>query len=288
MRSPQPRRARIRALVAAALFGACAPSTSPPAVEPVLDIPRLDGGSAAPTAPAGVRFGRVPPAVGARWKVTVSARSASADPQGGLQRSEYVSSYIVEVLGTNGPAPSRVRLVFEKNVQRLQGRENPTAIDGKTYVVDATPASDGAGGFAVRDGSGAPVTEEEQQRVLDVVPDLGTRTQVDQILPDSAMTIGDARDELAGAILRVIHPRAWTLNKGTAVLARTQAEDAVFALTIDATGSNGIRMVVSGEAKIRLRDARLVEIALDGTYDRAMGPGPDPGTFSLRRTTHDL
>ena len=273
-------------------LAACSPAAGPaPIVEPALEIPRLprlthgDGGSAAPA--GGVRFGRVPPAVGARWKVQVAAKSASADPQGGMQLSEYASSYIVEVLGTNGPAPSRVRLSFERNVQRYQGIDKPTAIDGKTYVLDASVSQDGSGRWAVRDASGGQASEEEAERVRDVFPDLGTRTQIDQILPDAAMAIGESRDDLAGAILRVIHPRAWTLNDGSAVLARTEAEDAVFAITIDATGSNGLRMVVKGEARVRLRDARLVQISADGSYDHVKG-GPDPGTFSLRRTVSDL
>jgi hypothetical protein len=140
----------------------------------------------------------------------------------------------------------------------------------------------------VRDASGATPSAEESERVLDVLPDIGTRTQVDQVLPDAAMAIGEARHELAGAVLRVIHPRAWTLNEGTAVLARTDGEDAVFTLGIDATGSNGLRMVVKGEAKVRLRDAHLTQIALDGSYDLAKGSASDPGTFSLRRTVTDL
>lgn len=237
-------------------------------------------------ASGGVRFGRVPATVGSRWKVLVSARSTAADPQGGMQLSEYVSAYDVEILAIDGPAPSRVRVAFERNVQRYQGADKPTAVDGKTYDVDARASHDGR--WTVRDGSGGAASEEEAERVRDVLPDLGTRTQVDQILPDVAMAIGEARNELAGAILRVIHPRAWTLNEGTAVLVRTDADDAVFAVVIDATGSNGLRMTVKGEARVRLRDARLVQIVLDGSYDHAAGNASDPGTFSLRRTVSDF
>ncbi len=282
------RSVRIGAL--ALVLSACSPrGGSSPIVEVPLDVPRLDAGSSTTHASAaGVRFGRVVPAPSTRWHVDVSAKSASADAPGGTQLSEYVSSYIVEVLATNGAAPSRVRLVFEKNVQQYQGIDKATAIDGKTYVVDASTSDGASGRWAVRDARGAVPSEEEIERVLDVVPDLGTRTQVDQILPDAAMAIGDARDELAGAILRVIHPRAWTLNKGTAVLARTEADDAVFTIAIDATGTNGVRMVVSGEARVRLRDARLVQMAFDGTYDRVGGSAADPGTFTLRRTVRDL
>ena len=197
-------------------LSACSPAaSSPPVVEPALDVPRLDGGSVSPST-GGIRFGRVPPVVGARWGVSVEARSALADPQGGTQVSEYISSYTVEVLATNGPAPSRVRLAFDKNVQRYQGIDKATAVEGKSYVVvDAPPH--------VRDDAGGAASEDEAQRVLDMFPDLGTRTQIDQVLPDAAMEIGDSRNELAGAVLRVIHPRAWTLNAGTAVLADATA-----------------------------------------------------------------
>jgi hypothetical protein len=122
--------------------------------------------------------------------------------------------------------------------------------------------------------------------VLDVLPDLGTRTQIDQVLPDSAMAIGEERHELAGAILRVIHPRAWTLTRGTAVLSRAETEEAVFTITLDATSQSGLRVNVKGEARVRLRDARLTSLELEGTYDSPSSPAP--GTFSLHRTVRDL
>ncbi|MBX3220220.1 MAG: hypothetical protein KF795_06845 [Labilithrix sp.] len=261
-------------------LSACPPAARPPpVVEPGLEVPRLGGGGAEPST-SGVRFGRAAPVVGARWDVSVDARSATADPQGGVQLSQYLSSYTVEILATNGPAPSRVRLAFERNVQRYQGVDKATSIDGKTYVVDAAPPY-------VRDDAGGAAPEEETQRVLDIFPDLGTRTQIDQVLPDAAMAIGEPRDELAGAILAVIHPRAWTLNAGSAVLERTDTEDAVFSVALDATGTNGLRMVVKGEARVRLRDARLTQIAVEGTYDHASGGVSEPGTFTLRRTVRD-
>jgi hypothetical protein len=235
-----------------------------------------------------VRFGRPKPTIGSRWRVVVSAKSNTSDPQGGVQRSEYLSAYTVEVLGTNGPAPSHVRIAFEQNVQRYQGIDKATVVDGKTYILDTDLPPDGSSRSPVRDASGMAPSAEETERVLDVLPDIGTRTQIDQVLPDAAMAIGEARHELAGAILRVIHPRAWTLNDGTAVLVRTDGDEAVFAIGIDATGSNGLRMVVKGEAKVRLRDARLTQIAVDGSYDLPKGSASDPGTFSLRRTATDL
>ncbi|MCW5834280.1 MAG: hypothetical protein KIS78_17915 [Labilithrix sp.] len=269
----------VRSGAVALMTAACAPAVSPhPVAEPSLDVPRIDGGGAEPST-QGIRFGRSAPAVGARWHVSVDARSVAPDPQGGTQRSAYLSSYSVEVLATNGPAPSRVRLTFDKNVHRYQGLDTATSIDGKTYVVDDVPPY-------VHDDAGGPVPEEEAERVLDVFPDLGTRTRIDQVLPDAAMAVGDARDELAGAVLAVIHPRAWTLDAGSAVLARVEDGDAVFALAIDATGRSGLRMVVKGEARVRLSDARLTLIAVDGTYDPS-GSASEAGTFTLRRTVRD-
>jgi hypothetical protein len=211
-----------------------------------------------------------------------------------IQESAYVSEYSVEILATNGPAPSRVRLTFDKNLHVYQDAAKPTPIDGKTYVVEAALP-------AVRDANGAPVTsEEETQRVLDVFPDLGTRTQVDQVLPDAAMAIGETRHELAAAILGVIHPRAWTLSRGTAVLVRVDRADpksdvAVFEVTLDATARSGVRMDVSGEARVRLRDARLVSVTLEGTYsspsdvaDPLKEGEAAPGKFVLRRVVRDL
>lgn len=287
------------ALVFCGVSTSCTPAPTSPIVAPstTLEVPRIaDGGAGAEPAVTknGVRFGRVPPAVGVKWAVTVDARSEASHPDpsapGGasVQLSEYVSEYTVEILEVNGPAPSKVRLAFEKNVQSYQGNDKATSIDGKTYVVQAIEPH-------VLDTSGTGALEEEAQRVLDVFPDLGTRTQIDQVLPDIAMQFGEERHELAGAVLHVIHPRAWTLTRGTAVLSRVDEADpkngpvGVFAITIDARGQSGIRMDVKGEARIRLRDARLVGIALDGTYDHPKGAlATEPGKFALRRTVRDL
>src|SRR5690606_22743505 len=150
-----------------------------------------------------------------------------------------------------GPAPARLRVVFERNVESYQNADRPTVIDGNAYIVDtsATPVRDAA--------SGSPASQEETDRVLDSFPDLGTRTRIDQVLPDGAMEVGEARHDLAAAILAVMHPRAWTLDRGTAVLERVEGADAVFAITIDATSRRGITLAVKGAARIRTADCRL-------------------------------
>jgi hypothetical protein len=271
----------VRALAAFGALVSCAAPPSAQAVTP-LEVPKLGGAAAGASGESGIRFGRIPPTVGSRWAVTVEGRSVLmvTDAHGTEpQISEYASAYTVEILAVDGPAPSRVRVVFEKNVQRYMHAEKPTAIHGKTYIVDeALPH--------VQSPSGAPVPEEEAQRVLDVFPELGTRTQIDQVLPDDAMTVGEERHEIAGAIVRVIHPRAWTLGAGRAVLVRADGGDGVFVVTLDATSQNGLRIEVAGEARIRLHDARLVSIQLDGTF---VGPdSSEPGLFTLRRSVRDL
>ena len=270
-----------------ALISAGCPGSPPPAVALTpseLDIPPLDAGreGGLGTASAGVRFGHPAAAVGTAWSVSVQASSRSSDPAtAGVseQLSTYDSEFRVEVLAVDGPAPSRVKLRFLRNIHTYQGAPTPTAIDGKEYVVDArAPHVRNATGPATNNA--AP--EGETQRVLDVFSDLGTRTRIDEVLPDDTMSIGERRDELAGAVLRVIHPRAWTLRTGTATLARADGEHAVFVVSLDASSENGLRMELSGEAHVRLRDASLSDLSLDGRYELASGKEP-PGHFTLRR-----
>jgi hypothetical protein len=261
-----------------------------------LEIPRLapDGGARAADheGAAGVRFSRPPPKVGDRFHVDVHAKS-TATVRGGAsgsesQRSSYESSYAVEVLALDGPAPSRVRLTFDKNVQRFQGADKPTVIDGKAYVLDVVAPH-------VRDPTtGAAASEEERQRILDVFPDLGTRTQIDQVLPETTMAIGEPRKELASAVLRILHPRAWTLDKGNAVLARVVDKEAVFRVDIDAVSQTGLRMSLTGDVHIRTRDARLVSMNLEGSYELAASNGTtgtaeiEDGLISIQRKVTDL
>ncbi len=260
------------------VLAGCQGSTARPAPPPTLDIPRLDRSDrAGEAAGAGVRFGRVPPAVGDRWRVEVEAKSAAAE---GGQLYDYTSTFDVEVLAIDGPAPSRVRLSFVDNTyhSRHVDIDLPTAVHGKTYVIDTTSPH-------VRDASGAPASAEEEEKVLDVFPELGTRTQIDQVLPDKPMAVGDERPELAAAITRIIHPRNYALNEGTATLASIEGDDAIFSVRVDATGRNGLRIDVKGSARVRLRDARLTSFDLAGPYtarDGALG-----GTITIRRIVRD-
>ena len=256
---------------------ACTPaaqSTNAPVESALVVPPMTDAGAG--TATEGVRFGRVPLAVGTRWSVSTRAESRTSD---GDQQSRYESDYTVEVLAVEGPAPSRVRLRFDRNVSIFRDAERPTTVHGNTYVVHDTQPF-------VRDASGVAASENETERVLDVFPDLGTRTRIDEVLPESPMTIGEARDDLAAALLRLVHPRLWQLESGKAALARVEGGDAVFAITIVATSkASGVHMDVKGEARIRVRDSRLVGLALDGAYDH---DDATKGSFVLRRVVRDL
>jgi hypothetical protein len=247
---------------------------------PDLVIPPLDAGPGDGAGTGdGVRFRHPVAELGTAWHVVVHASSRSLDGPSGEQISSYDSAFRVEVLAVDGPAPSRVSLRFERNVYRYQGREAPTVIDGKEYVVDARAPH-------VRVAGGAAAPEAETEHVLDVFPDLGTRTRIDEVLPDDTMRVGDTRDELAVAVLRVIHPRAWTLRAGSATLSRSEGGSAVFDVILDASSTSGLHMVLNGEARVALRDSQLVDLRLDGTYEGARDSGTDapPGTFSLRRT----
>jgi len=257
---------------------------------PELDIPRLDAGAGAASAADGIRFGHPLPVVGGRWSVAVHASSRSGEAGGGEQVSSYDSEYTVEILAVDGPAPSRVKLRFAINAHSYQGNPVSTALEGNEYVVDARAPH-------VRDATDGAAPPDEAQRVLDMFPDLGTRTRIDEVLPDDAMHLGDRRDELAGAVLRVIHPRAWTLRSGTATLVSAASDHGTFEVTLDAASDTGLEMQLKGTAQVALRDARLTDLALQGPYSipantrgpqvtplNKNAPSEPPGTFSLHRT----
>lgn len=250
----------------------CSPAAPPP-VEPTLDIPRIASTDAGTTAP---HFVREAPRVGARSRITVSASTQSPDPQG-AQHSSYESELHAEVLSVEGFATTEVRVRFARNAYRFRLLETPTAIDGKTYLVGVNPPF-------VRNESGGVVPSEEAERVLDVFPDLGTRTRIDEALPDDALHAGDRRDDLARAVLRVLHPRAWTADVATATLSRIEASDAVFAVELAAHSANGTKLDVNGDVRVRLRGAQLASIVLEGSY--WVGEKPD-GTFRYERTVTD-
>lgn len=265
------------------------PETPAAKVEAPLEVPRLDGGAGASSGDepgAGViRFGRESAKAGDRAHLHVRAVS---EWEG--QTSSYESELLTEVLavetGGGGAWPSRVKVEFRKNEHFDNASVQPTSVAGHTYLVDTNPAQ-------VLDArTQAAPSADEIMRVTDVLPDLGMRTQIDQMLPDTAMRIGERRDDIARAIARILHPRVWSVDQGTAALVRadrktgTEREgDAVFHVTLDATSSaTSMRISLKGEARVRLRDARLQEFVLSGDFVRANG---EKGTLHVERHVRD-
>ena len=118
--------------------------------------------------------------------------------------------------------------------------------------------------------SGAVAPEDESERVLDSFPDIGTRTRIDEMLPRS-MRIGERRDDLATVVVRILHPRAWSLTSGTASLVRLDGGDAVFVVELAASSASNMTISVKGELRVRMRDSRLSSLSLDGTYEPRKG-----------------
>jgi hypothetical protein len=257
-----------KALLLLVLASCATPRPVGPADDPPLVVGRSVGdGGVAET--AGVRFQHPPAKVGARWRVALVAESIADG--GGVTR--YESEYVVEILAVEGPAPSRVKVHVDRNVNAYQGSEVPTVVHGKDYVVDVREPH-------VQAATGGVVLPSEAERVLAWFPDLGTRARLDEILPDSSMRVGDSRDELAAAILRVLHPTAWKLDAGRATLARADASVAEFDVTIATTSAVGMKMNVSGRAYVRLADASLANLEVAGRYEM----GADAGRFEVKRT----
>lgn len=258
-------------------MGACPSPEARPSVVPPLVV-----GSAGPERmphPTPHAFGRPPAFVGQRWAVSTHATSVSTHPAAVGQETSYESHYVVTVLDASDGIPSGVSIAFETNFFDARGAVKPTAIHGKAYRVDAVAP------FVHAEAGNAAPTEEEAKRVLDVLPDLGTRTRIEQVLPDGPVQAGDRRDDLAAAILRVVHPRAWRFDGGSAEVRRIDDDRAVFAVTLRATSESGLTLDVTGEASVRFVDARLVALDLAGDYGTA-----DPqerGRFTLTRRVTD-
>lgn len=273
----------VLATAAALLLAACgsgSSSTSTPASPaPQLEVPKLAATAPpAPTydTPGSARFGRELPRVGDKTHTLVVAKSTFVDPTNGPESESYDSDFEEEVLAVNGPAPTRVKVTFKTNEIFDNITSKPTVLAGKSYWVDAV------GARVVDAATQAPVSADETTRVLDIVPDLGTRTTIDQVLPDHPLHWGESRDDLAGAILRILHPRFWTLTKGTASLVQVdKAGFADFRIAIAAVSSNsGMTIDLDGTCRIRAQDSKLAQFVLRGTY---MRPNGEKGTLEASR-----
>jgi hypothetical protein len=272
-----------QARLALFLLTACTPPAEAPSAAVELAVPPARGGGVAgeTTDPNAVRFGRESAKLGARSHQHVLARSVWND-----QNASYESEFVIEVLAVEGGSshsagawPSRVKIEFRKNESFDNVSRQATSIDGHTYLVDVHPP------HVLDAATNAVPSEDEIARVTDVLPDLGTRAQIDQILPDTAMHVGEHRDDIAKAIARILHPRIWNLDQGSAVLVRAEAGEAVFHVVLDATSSaTKMKIAIEGDARVRLRDARLEGFSLKGEFVR---PNGEKGELQDERTVRD-
>lgn len=268
----------IAAALGFTLLMGCPHAAEQPPAEVALEVPRVDGGAAAapiePDDANTARFGREPAKVGTRTRQHVLARSQWSD-----EESSYASEFVIEVLAVEGPVPSRVQIEFKKNERFDNVGHQATPVDGKTYRVDVHAPN------VVDAATGQPPTPDEIERVTDVLPDFGTRSQIDQVLPEGAMHVGESRDDIARVIARILHPRIWSAESAHATLARVERGEAVFTIELAATSSlTRMRMVVGGEARVRLRDAQLLGFELKGMFERTNG---ERGKFDVTRVVRD-
>jgi hypothetical protein len=268
-------RSLVAPLVALSLL-ACEPAALPaPHVSEPVAIPTV---SAPPTAER--KFGARTFRVGERWSVRTWAEGLADDGGGATQSSRYDALLHVTVLsvvggGASGAAPARLEVRFEKSLRAYQHEPKPTDLHGKTYVLDASTET-------VRDASGAEASANESELVRDAYPDVGTSSRIEQALPDGLLTPGMDAPGLAEAVLRSLHPRAWTFNHGRATFKEVDGEEAVFAIALDTTSARGLHLDVSGEARFRVADRQQTRLVLRGSYEKTEPPEVQ-GQFSIER-----
>lgn len=253
---------RVAYLVVVAL-AACAGAQPALRREDALDIPTLaaPASSRAPEdAGPSVTIRRRPARAGDRWRVTVKADSREQTSWGFEEHATYDTAYDVEVLAIEGAAPSRLRVHYDHNVRTSRGQETRTPVDGQTYLVEAAQK------LRVVDGGELATRPDEAQLVSDMFPDLGAPGSVESSLREGALRVGDRQDGLARAVARLVHPRAVTLESGSATVARLEGDRLELALDMVLVWQMGSRAALKGKALVR-SDGLLLRVALEGAFE---------------------
>lgn len=262
-------------LMALAALAACAGAQGEGRRDVSLDIPSI-GPTAAPVADAGpaVVLRRRAARVGDRYRVTVRATSREQASWGFEERTTYDTAYDVEVLATEGSLASRLRVHYDHNVRSSRGVDTHTPVGGNTYLVDATQK------LRVLDGGDIGASLAEAQLLADMFPDLGAPGSVESALRDGPVHLGERQDGLARAVARLVHPRAVTLESGSAVLSSIEKDRILFTLDVVLAWTSGSRAPLKGTVALR-PDGRLARVVLDGAFED--GDGGARGQLTYER-----
>jgi len=250
------------------------------------------GAAAAPARPA-IGCDATFPTEGMTWRekhVTRVDLSGVASCQVQPMRRAHTTAFDVTLLEVRGRAATRVKLDILDDVDDTQGWPAAASLVGKHYVV----AFDGPRSAAVTTADGAPVADEEAQRVRGLVP-AGAVTALD---PDLVQRLGRSRDLRGRAVaavsqwmqgalapsLRDEMPQAPSAN---ATLVAGEGLDLDVSLATD-EGSAGMchrwstSARMAGTLKLRPADGALVSLQVKGPAEDTEATCPAGGGTAPR------
>jgi hypothetical protein len=266
-----------------ALALACSGAPAPPAVGPA----GASSGSASASSSAGaasasasvgvresVRFGRGEIVVGARQRfesdeliTVVRGPKGAAAPT--IVEGERVRA-TEEVLATNGPLATKVRVSFETWGRVSDDGESARLQQGKTYVVERLP---GAGGLVkVASASGGVVPADEAEPIAKRYDRIGEPIELGLVLPDRALFVGDRIAELEAAIPGRLFSNDDPMRPSDVVVKLVGLEEggsvAIFEISMKLggkqSGDTAVESKLAGKLRLRVADARELEIVLEG------------------------
>lgn len=256
-----------------------------PAAQPAADA----------TAPAdGIVFKKKAPAVGTKvseskiktMSLTVTVAGAKASDPGvkvKFNEREGVEK-TVEVLAVSGISVTKVKVAYKEStkVESKDGAEKTikSPVIGKTYIVEAKN-----GAVSVLTEQGAPVPAEEAKEVQDDFKNLGKQDDMQSVLPETPLRVGDQVDAIAEGLRTKLSSgddgkTKTTVEKSSAKLIKINdkggTKTGVFKIELDVVIDKSgmvIRMKMEGEVELRAEDGFPVAMMLTAPAAVASAPG---------------
>jgi hypothetical protein len=222
-----------------------------------------------------VRFGRGEIAVGARQRFESDELiTVVRGPKGGAASSTVLEGERVrateEVLATNGPIATKVRVSFETWGRISDDGETAKPQQGKTYVVERLP---GVGGLVkVTSSSGGGLPEDEAEPIAKRYDRIGEPIELGLVLPERALFVGDRVAELEAAIPGRLFSNDDPMRPSEVVVKLVGLEDAGAVATFEVamklggrqSGDTSVESKLTGKLRLRVADSRELEISLEG------------------------
>lgn len=244
---------------------------------------------------AGITITKVAPRVGSRARVahttntTMALAGMPGLPSASAMELKERTERTEEVLAVEGSIVTRLRVTYDvhevmNNVLGSTGAKTPSAVEGNTYVIDATKT-----GLDITDAKGKPAAHDAKSIIERDYKSIGKEDEISRAIPDVPVRVGDLFPALGSAIKATFTEKALSEMKGDLHVRVEAANNETVTFAVKGTVSVSQSMIevsipLTGKIAVQVTDGSITEYSFSGPLTMASDAGLS-GTGNLAYTS---